>query len=431
MSTAAATVGYGRVSTASGEQLSALRSQLAWLEEQHCDTVLHDVESGLNVDRHNYTTLLRLVETKAVSVICATRADRLGRDANELVRLVQLADAAGIVVTTRDDGTLSAKTAEELLLLFVRAALAQGESMKLSKRVCGGLEQGRKLGRPMRKPCWGYSLSSDRMRLEPHPEDFPRARRLIDWLIQNQWRVMPTFKGFPEPLPFVDSRGINCWLNNPTIRGALAYNRKAGNQYEEIQWDRHPALLSHSEYEAYQVRAKLNRQQWGCNSRREVRPLTGLCICGNCGYKLHYRNRTTTRLTLRCNSVGVCPYAYRSTREEAIIYWVIEQLTQRAAEYLSNQASKDEDPAAIELRRQITSLEALQMNDVQPLIEQKQAKLASILKAPTTNEEMIRKVSDKKLWDLASRDELSDLLHATVKEITVYDQQPVKLQLRF
>jgi DNA invertase Pin-like site-specific DNA recombinase len=144
-------IGYGRVSTSSGEQLSALEGQLRWLAEQGCEPILHDVESGLNVDRADYGQLLTRFASGRGGVVRATRADRLGRDAPELVRLVQACDRAGVTVVTRDDGRLSARTAEELLLLYVRAALAQGESMKISQRVCAGLEQGRSIGKPMRK----------------------------------------------------------------------------------------------------------------------------------------------------------------------------------------------------------------------------------------------------------------------------------------
>ena len=56
-------LGYGRVSTSSGEQLSALDGQLHWLREQGCTPIMHDVESGLIVERTAYSELLRLIES--------------------------------------------------------------------------------------------------------------------------------------------------------------------------------------------------------------------------------------------------------------------------------------------------------------------------------------------------------------------------------
>jgi len=172
-------IGYGRVSTASGEQLSALEGQLRWLADQGCDRILHDVESGLNVDRADYSQLLALIASGQIGIVRATRADRLGRDAAELVRLVKACDAGGVTVLTRDDGRLSARTAEDLVMLYLRAALAQGESMKISQRVNAGLEQGRAIGKPMRKPCWAYQLRADRLALEPHSTEFTKAQRFM------------------------------------------------------------------------------------------------------------------------------------------------------------------------------------------------------------------------------------------------------------
>jgi predicted site-specific integrase-resolvase len=56
------TVAYARVSTASGEQLSALNAQIAWLESQGPDVLLSDVESGRVVSRANYQQLRAMVE---------------------------------------------------------------------------------------------------------------------------------------------------------------------------------------------------------------------------------------------------------------------------------------------------------------------------------------------------------------------------------
>jgi len=204
-------VGYGRVSTASGEQLSALDGQLQWLQGQECSQILHDVESGLVVERAGYGRLLALIEGGAVTTLSATRADRLGRDAPELVRLVQLCDRAGVTVLTRDDGRLSARTAEELLLLYVRAALAQGESMKISQRVRGGLAEGRAIGKPMRKPCWGYRLRADRLALEPDPEAWLPAQRFIDQLQWSGWRMHPRPASRDRAVPLAPrGQGLAC-----------------------------------------------------------------------------------------------------------------------------------------------------------------------------------------------------------------------------
>lgn len=421
------TYGYGRVSTASGEQLSALRLQLAWLDEQRCDRVLHDVESGLNVDRPAYTTLLELVGAGKVRRILATRADRLGRDGPELIRLVQLADSSGVIVETRDDGPLSAKTPEELLLLFVRAALAQGESMKISQRVHAGLAQGRRLGKPMRRPCWGYRLSSDKAALEPHPVEFPRARSLVDQLIENDWRLLPTILRFPEP-PFKSVRGLRFWIRNPALRGGLGYGFQTDNSFKVVLWDRHPALITHDEYAAYEQHSRLNRKRWGANVQRKVRPLTGLCICSECGWRMRYHSGRNIP-SMKCTQES-CSQFYRSTREELIIRYALAALTSQAAHVMAAAANQTVSPEIIELQRQIDALTKLNDPDAAIIINAKQEKLRNLISAPQPDQCLIEKIANPSWAEYANRDDLIMIFHALIEQIVITKQQPVEIKMK-
>jgi DNA invertase Pin-like site-specific DNA recombinase len=421
-------VGYARVSTASGEQLSALETQLAWLEQQGCQPILHDVESGLNVDRTSYSELLDTLASGSVSHLLATRADRLGRDGPELVRLVQLCDRLNVTVLTRDDGAISARTPEELLLLFVRAALAQGESMKISQRIRGARATGKQLGKPMKRPCWGYVLSQDRMRLEPHHLEFARGRRFIDLLISNHWRLKPSLESFPEPLPLRSIRAVRAWLLNPTLRGAIAYDQKPNHVFAEILWDRHPALLTHDEFASFERRSAANRRHWGSNARRQLRALTGLCVCTECGWKLKYVTGRT-HPGLRCNG-DTCSQHYRSLREEQLIRFAVEQLQQQAAERLASAIHQTEPPEAIELRRQIAATQALGDPDLEPIILAKQQRLDALLSAPQPDSTLLQQLADPDFWDAATYDEITEVLHAAVASIHVTRQAPTAIRLR-
>lgn len=420
-------VGYGRVSTASGEQLSALRSQIAWLEDQGCDSVLHDVESGLHVDRPSYTSLLQLVAAGKVATIRATRADRLGRDGTELIRLVELADKAGVTIATRDDGILSAKTAEELLLLYVRAALAQGESMKISQRVHAGLAQGRTLGKPMRRPCWGYQLSPDKLRLEPHPQQFTSARSMVELLIVNDWRLMTTIRAFPET-PFKSVRGLRFWIRNPVLRGGLGYGQNPDNSFKTVQWDRHPALITHEEYAAYERHSTINRRHWGANVERKVRPLTGLCICSECGWRMRYVSGRNVP-SMKCTQES-CSQHTRSTREELIIRYALAEITVQAAEAMAAAANQRISPEIIELQRQIEALQRLHDPDTDLIIKAKQERLQALQAAPQADRELLRQIAHPRWSSLATRDELTTVFHSLIKAITITRQQPTAIELR-
>lgn len=421
-------IGYGRVSTDSGEQLSALDGQLRWLQGQGCEPILHDVESGLNVDRADYGQLLALIASGRAGAVRATRADRLGRDAAELVRLVKACDAGGITVITRDDGRLSARTAEDLVMLYLRAAMAQGESMKISQRVNAGLEQGRSIGKPMRKPCWGYQLRADRLALEPHPVEFGRAQRFIRHLQENRWRMATTLQERRDSAPFSSCRGVRAWLLNPTLRGGIGYHQRANHAYESITWGRHQPLLSHAEFSEFERVTAGNRLLWGHNAATIPRLLTGLCECSECGCRLKYIGGRTIA-SLKCSGT-LCSQLYRGTREDVIVRFVIQQLSQRAAERLAASIGAEEPPEARELRQSIAALTALGDPDLAGVIAAKEQRLELLLHRPAMDDGLIRKLSDRRWFDLATADELREILQALVERVTVTRQEPTAIRLR-
>jgi DNA invertase Pin-like site-specific DNA recombinase len=421
-------LGYGRVSTASGEQLSALDGQLRWLAEQGCDRILNDVESGLNVDRDGYGQLLALIEAGQVGTLSATRADRLGRDAPELVRLVQLCDRRGVLVLTRDDGRLSAKTAEELLLLYVKAAMAQGESMKISQRVMGGLAEGRRVGKPMRKPCWGYVLRSDRLALEPHPTEFGRAQRFIRLLQENRWRMATSLQDNRDLAPFRSCRGVRAWLLNPTLRGGIGYRQQANHTYQEITWERHPALLTHLECAEFERVTSANRLLWGRNVTVIPRLLTGLTECLECKCRLKYIGGRTIP-SLKCSGT-LCSQLYKGTREDIIVRYAIEQISFQAAAKLAAVVGEDEPPEARELRQSIAALEALSDPDLAGVIAAKAKRLELLLLQPQIDVNLVQCISDPRWFDTLESNELREILQSLVRRIVVAKQVPVAIDLR-
>jgi DNA invertase Pin-like site-specific DNA recombinase len=421
-------IGYGRVSTASGEQLSALEGQLRWLADQGCDRVLHDVESGLNVDRADYGQLLGLIASGQVGVIRATRADRLGRDAPELVRLVQACDVAGITVLTRDDGRLSARTAEDLLMLYVRAAMAQGESMKISQRINAALAQGRAIGKPMRKPCWGYQLRADRLALEPHPVEFGKARQFVINLKGNGWRMLRTLTESREQCPFKSGRGVRAWILNPTIRGGICYRQKINHQFEQVLWGRHEPLMTFGEFAEFERVVAGNRLLWGANTTAIPRMLTGLVECSECGCRMKYISGRTVA-SLKCSG-ALCSQLYKGTREDVIIRYAIEAISAKAAERLASTVDTDEPPEAGELRRGIAALEALGDPELAGVIAAKTQRLELLQQSPGVDPGLVENIVTPGWFDMANPDELRQILQALVVRVTVTRQEPSAIRLR-
>ena len=422
------TVAYARVSTSSGEQLSALDAQVAWLEAQGPDVVLSDVESGRIITRPNYQQLRAMVAAGKVGQVLATSLSRLGRDAAESDAFVALCDQQGVTVATRDDGRLTMATPEDLLLTRLRGSLNQGESMRLSQRVRGGLEQGRAMGKPMRRPCWGYRLRADRLALEPDPEQWTHAARFVAQLEASGWRMHRALSTSRATVPFRSVRGVRAWLLNPTLRGGVAYGQQANHRFAEVLWDRHQALLSHAQFAEFERVVAQNRRQWGANVSRPPRLLTSLCVCAECGHRMKYISGRRVP-SLRCYG-DLCSQLYRGTREDVIVPFVIEALAARAAERLAAEVRREESPEAIELRGAITRLEAMADDDLAPVIAAKRQRLEQLLSRPDVDQELVQRLADPRAFNLATADELRQILLATVEAVVIDRQQPAAVRLR-
>ena len=182
-------IGYCRVSTGSGEQLSALESQVARIKAAGVDRVITDVESGLSNDREGMNELLHLIDSKQVTEVVSTRVDRLGRDAGATDSLIILAGKRGVTITTLDGGTVEAETPTGFLMARLSTSLAEMESKMLSLRIKRGFEQRRKTHKPCRgKAPWGYAISGDKSRIVRDMNvwqdtlDFLDTLRSVNWL---------------------------------------------------------------------------------------------------------------------------------------------------------------------------------------------------------------------------------------------------------
>jgi DNA invertase Pin-like site-specific DNA recombinase len=421
-------VAYGRVSTASGEQLSALETQLAWLRQQACDLVLSDVESGRSVARGDYQRLRQLIEAGQVAEVVATRLDRLGRVASECDAFVELCDRMQTAVTTRDDGRLTMATPEDLLLTRLKASLAQGESMKISSRVLKAREQGKRDGRPMKKPCFGYRLSRDRTCLELEPQEAQVAGELLERLKLAGWRMEPTLREFQGRVPLNSVRALRSWLLNPTIRGGLAYGQLKNHQFREILWDRHPALLSHEDFASMQAVIERNRLLWGRHGDRTVRALTGLCVCSECGNRLKYIPGRT-HPGLRCGGEN-CSQRYKGVREDAVLMYATQAMAEQAAGRLAALAVNAEVPEIAALQAQIQALEEQADPDLAEAIERKRCRLQSLLSAPGGDQDLVRKISDPRWFDSLTYAELTLVLQQVVQRIEITRQAPTALALK-
>lgn len=426
-------IGYIRVSTDSGEQLAALENQRSRIEAVGVDEILCDVQSGRERDRDGYQRLLELITQGLVSEVVITRIDRLGRDAADADAVIAFAARRGVTITALDGGTIESITPTGFVMSRIMTTMSEVESRMLSQRIRAGLAERRKRRMPCRgRAPWGYRISADRTAIEPDPVEFPRAQEFLRILARVKCRMATALDVWESEgrgtIPLSSCRSVRSWLLNPTIRGGIGYNQRANHQFEEIVWDMHEALISHEEYEYIEQQLSANRRMWGRHAETHQRLLTSLCRCGDCGRVMNYVGGRTIP-SVMCRIRG-CPQRYKSVREFLISGAIVHTIADHAAALLRSEPVTV-SPEALELQAAIRRLEALADPDLEPAIEAKRARLASLRQGPRITHEQLERLSDPSNFGHASYEETVALFHRFVAQVVVANKAVQRVDLRF
>lgn len=424
-------LGYLRVSTDNEEQLAALENQRSRILGAGVDRIIEDVESGLSQDRPGYLELLHLIDTRQISEVVCTRIDRLGRDAAATDALIAVAAKRGVTITALDGGTVDSSTPQGFLLSRIATSIAEMESRMLSLRVRAGYREGRKRSRPLRgKVAWGYRLKADRSALEPHPVEHARAAAFLELCKTCNWRMNTALDRWHAagggPIPLASCRSVKAWLLNPVLRGGLGYLKHTDNTYEEVVWETHPPLLSHSDFLIMERQLEDNRRRWGHSAKVIPRLLTGLCVCAGCRRKMTYAG-TRTIPSLLCKS-RECPQRYKSTHEHVIRDAINTELSSRNQALATRITAPD--PTILALQVEIAELEAKGDPDLAPAIELKRQRLKAQAQQVGPDPALLQAFADPLIWSQLDASELRKLYLALVEQVVVDSQAVASVVLR-
>ena len=397
-------VGYARVSTKSGEQLSSLETQKNRLKAVGVDKVYCDVESGRSNDRKAFNELLQLIDKKAIKEIVVTRYDRLGRDATFIDAALVLASKKNVVIRTIDTGIVNVETPAGFLMSRISTSLAEMESKMLSLRVKKALEQKWKDGdMPRSRLPWGYHKveREGKKCVELHPIEGERAKELLFELKENGYRLNVTLKKFKD-IPLSTPSSVRAWIANPVLRGGMGFEKYATYKYKRVVWGLHEPLIMHEDWFVIQRLLDLNKSTWGRSAGVKPKLLTGICYCGECNHKLGYASRKakTHQLNLRCNTFK-CSNYMKLVKESLITKAINKSLAKRSGELAS--LTKEEPPEVIKVRSEIDMLSKLDDPDLREAITRKKEKLASLLlvKSPVMKERA-QMMASSDFWDHAA-----------------------------
>lgn len=426
-------LGYIRVSTSSGEQLSALENQRSRIEAAGVDEIIQDIQSGRDSDREGLLRLLGMMSRRQVSEVVFTRVDRLGRDAADTDAAIAFAAKHGVKLTALDGGTVESETPQGFIMSRIMTTMAEAESRMLSLRIKGGFAERRRAHLPYNgRAPWGYRISADKTQWEPDPNEWPRCQKFIALLSELNWRMNTALdiwtQRYPdEKSPFKSCRGVKAWLLNPVLRGGIGYKQLKNHQYEEVVWDLHTPLITHEQFAHIYSVLQENRRMWGHNATIKPRLLTGLCVCGICNRRMSYAGGR--RIHSMVCKTRTCSQRYKSTHEELIADAVNEALAHRARDLAAY--TPDEPQQVKDLRKRIRRAEDLNEPALADGINTMKEELRQLLSQKPAPAVRLDLLSNPETYRLASYERLRKLYQSTVSRIVVTNQAVEEVVLRF
>ena len=345
-------IGYARVSK--DDQADSLPAQVSRLEAAGCARVITDIETGRSTDRDGLLEVMAMVQAGEVAELLVTRVDRLGRDAAYTDALLAQCEQQGVTVRALDGGAIETATPQGFLMARLQTGLAEMESRMLSLRLRRQFAVYRAEGRHLRrrKP-FGYQAGPGH-RLQPHPEQWPQALRVLADLkrLGSFAAVSRTLPGWCSWTPAATS--LQAWFVNPVIRGHIGHHldKKSGKgwnqRWGEILYDQHPALISEQDWRelADLLRRPTNRFR-NSSSTEVAHALTGLLRCRSCGHLLR-RNTSNGVAWWRCRH-RLCT-SRGGAREDRILPVVVEACVAEAgrlAQLLAEPQAQDPAVAAM------------------------------------------------------------------------------------
>jgi DNA invertase Pin-like site-specific DNA recombinase len=355
-------IGYARVSKE--DQADSLPAQVSRLDAAGCSRVITDIETGRSTDRDGLLEVMAMVRAGQVRELLVTRVDRLGRDAAYTDTLLTQCEAQGVTVRALDGGAIETVTPQGFLMARLQTGLAEMESRMLSLRLRRQFAVYRAEGRHLRrrKP-FGYQAGPGH-RLQPHPEQWPQALRVLRDLrrLGSFAAVSRTLPGWCSWTPAATS--LQAWFVNPVIRGHIGHHldKKSGKgwgqRWGEILCDQHPALISEQDWRelADLLRRPTNRFR-NASSTEVAHALTGLLRCRSCGHLLR-RNTSNGVAWWRCRH-RLCT-ARGGAREDRILPVVVEACVAEAGRLALLLAEPQaQDPAVAAMADELELMERM------------------------------------------------------------------------
>ncbi|MBD2201826.1 recombinase family protein [Calothrix sp. FACHB-1219] len=330
-------VGYVRVSNREQALTDALNQQTNRVEKEGVIEIFSDIESGKSSDRKNFNRMINLVKKRKITEVVVTRIDRLGRSVIGINKVISLFETYGVKLTIID-APVDPSSPFGWFQVNQMAGLAEFESRLLSDRIKHGLDYFREQHKACPQIPFGYMRVDEKY--SPDRNNWEIAIDIINYFIyENVSLRKAAIYSLEKHNKKWTPTGLRKWMTNPVLRGHTVYYRRSRSDNPD-DWkvisNTHTPLISEANYKLILDKLKDNKHKYayGNNkSNKDPLPLSGLILCGDCGFHCRFKTPHGNTYRLRCikrDTLGELNCSNgRSTRLAYVIQKVDEALVSR------------------------------------------------------------------------------------------------------
>ncbi|WP_413746920.1 recombinase family protein [Synechococcus sp. MIT S9507] len=446
-------IGYGRLSTADQTKGLTKSQQVERLKQAGADEVLFDVMTGTSTARPQYRKLLRLIESRSIDRVVATRWDRISRNSTETCRMVDVFDADGApeLLLLDDDHDLSTIGGRAQLRML--GVFAQMEAERIRERSAHGKAHRKAQGWIDVAP-FGLRVVSGKIEIDSEPF-LTELQARADWLesigqapesdrtapalsksellleafaqaeikgsMYSAWTCLGNKYGL-----WFERTGMHRLLLNPAFRGARVGKRHKNQAIwaDVVEGAGGAALIDperHLKFEAF-IRGQMARRT--TPDERQKHLLAGRAYCDHCGKKL-------TRGVITRSPHGryycrnkECSYLRPGERRNSVmepvllhaLFCYIADNAEKIAEASERQASRADERAAsspevqrLQAKRQRYLVLLAEGDPVKTVIDELDRNIADVLQAgPGDSGSHLQRMRERAIQDHYIAESLAD-----------------------
>ncbi len=425
---------YCRVSTDSSDQANSFIAQVRYYNDflRHSDTMeLVDIYADEGITgtstekRDEFNRMIRDCKLGKLDKIYVKSVSRFARNALDCIENIRLMKSYGVTVLFENDGLDTACMNSEMIL-YIKSAFAQSESLSNSKRVSTAIRMKMETGQFV-IPAVPYGYRRVDKKLVIEPSEAKVVKQIFEMYLHGLGKAkiaLELQKSNPERS--WNRESVRCILGNEKYVGDSLYQktytppvlpfktkRNKGEVDQYYVANSHEAIIDRATFEQVQTILSKNRETNHSRAKPTTRNYTGKIYCGDCGWAYKSKGQRDERRWV-CSKSGTAGHKCQTAP-------ITEDDLERTFVVLYNRLKQNEGTILHNTLTQLTELKKriTMGKDGIAEIDQEMASLVA-------ESSMYARLYRQKIMDDVSYREQSGMINKRIAELRSRRQKLVK-----